>query len=140
MNDYVSYITIRRMRGPALLITVGVTALLDQFHILNYGQSWPLYLIVLGLWKLAENHAFSRAMEQGEYEAQRGYGPPAWATTPAATGPMGPVGPMGPISPMGSTGPIGGQAPSSTPAPSASQEQPGSSLLRLSAQSEEPRR
>lgn len=128
MNHYVSYITIRRMRGPALLITVGVTALLDQFHILNYGQSWPLYLIVLGLWKFAENNALSRAMEQGEYEAQSSYGRPAWATTPAATGPMGPA------------GPIGGQAASNASASPSSQEQSGSSLLRLSAQSEEPRR
>ena len=56
-----SYYVIRRIRGPIMLLTFGVTAVFDQWHILNYGRSWPLYLIVLGVLGLAERAALSRA-------------------------------------------------------------------------------
>lgn len=56
-----SYYLIRRIRGPLLLLTFGVTAVLDQWHILNYGRSWPLYLIVLGVLGLAERAALAQA-------------------------------------------------------------------------------
>ena len=39
------YILIRRLRGPAFLLLVGVNALLAQAHILGWGHSWPFYLI-----------------------------------------------------------------------------------------------
>ncbi len=48
------YILLRRIRGPIYLLTFGVTALLAEFHILSFGRSWPLYLIVAGLLALAE--------------------------------------------------------------------------------------
>ena len=34
------YILIRRLRGPAFLLLVGVIALLAQFGILSWGRSW----------------------------------------------------------------------------------------------------
>ena len=43
------YIFLQRIQGPAMLLTFGVCALLDQWGILNFGRSWPLYLIVLGI-------------------------------------------------------------------------------------------
>ncbi len=48
------YILIRRLRGPAFLLLVGVNALLAQAHILGWGHSWPFYLILAGLLLLAE--------------------------------------------------------------------------------------
>ena len=48
------YIMIRRLRGPAFLLLVGVNALLNEAHILSWGRSWPLYLILAGLLALAE--------------------------------------------------------------------------------------
>lgn len=60
------YILIRRLRGPAFLLLVGVIALLAQAGILSWGQSWPLFLILAGLLLLAE-----RAALAGE-----GYPPP----------------------------------------------------------------
>jgi hypothetical protein len=60
------YLLIRRLRGPAFLLLVGVIALLAQADILSWGQSWPLFLILAGLLLLAE-----RAALAGE-----GYPPP----------------------------------------------------------------
>jgi hypothetical protein len=53
------YILIRRLRGPAFLLLVGVIALLAQAHILDWGQSWPLYLILAGVLLLAERAALA---------------------------------------------------------------------------------
>ena len=53
------YILIRRLRGPAFLLLVGVNALLAQAHILGWGHSWPFYLILAGLLALAERAALA---------------------------------------------------------------------------------
>ena len=53
------YILIRRLRGPAFLLLVGVIAILAQFGILSWGRSWPLYLILAGVLLLAERAALS---------------------------------------------------------------------------------
>jgi hypothetical protein len=53
------YILIRRLRGPAFLLLVGVNALLAQAHILGWGRSWPFYLILAGLLLLAERAALA---------------------------------------------------------------------------------
>jgi hypothetical protein len=53
------YILIRRLRGPAFLLLLGVNALLAEAHILGWWQSWPLYLILGGVLLLAERAALS---------------------------------------------------------------------------------
>ena len=53
------YFLIRRLRGPAFLLLVGMNALLAQAHILGWGQSWPLYLILAGVLLLAERAALA---------------------------------------------------------------------------------
>jgi hypothetical protein len=53
------YILIRRLRGPVFLLLVGVNALLAEAHILRWGRSWPLYLILAGIFALAERAALS---------------------------------------------------------------------------------
>ncbi|MGA9063708.1 MAG: hypothetical protein WB341_18855 [Terracidiphilus sp.] len=53
------YILIRRLRGPAFLLLVGVIALLAQAHILGWDQSWPLFLILAGVLLLAERAALA---------------------------------------------------------------------------------
>jgi hypothetical protein len=60
------YMLIRRLRGPAFLLLVGIIALLAQAHILSWGHSWPLYLILAGVLALAERAAL----------AAEGYPPP----------------------------------------------------------------
>ena len=55
------YMFLHRITGPAMLLTFGICALLDQWGILNFGRSWPLYLIVLGVIKLAQRAALLTA-------------------------------------------------------------------------------
>lgn len=73
------YIMIRRLRGPAVLLLIGVMALLAQANILGWGQSWPLILILIGLLLLAERAAL----------AAGGYPPPPGTPWPNATQGMG---------------------------------------------------
>src|ERR1700677_4602516 len=56
-----TWLLIRRLRGPAFLILVGITALLNQWGVLSFGRSWPLYLILAGLLGLAERAAIAAA-------------------------------------------------------------------------------
>jgi hypothetical protein len=49
-----SWLLLRRLRGPAFLILVGITALLNQSGVLSFRRSWPLYLILAGVFGLAE--------------------------------------------------------------------------------------
>jgi hypothetical protein len=71
----VSYIFWRRIRGPVFLLTFGFTALLHQWHVLSFGRSWPLYLIVYGLLRLAEGSALLAAPPAPSYTPP-GYAPP----------------------------------------------------------------
>src|ERR1700721_3067563 len=54
-----SWLLIRRLRGPAFLILVGITALLNQWGVLSFTRSWPLYLILAGVLGLAERAAIA---------------------------------------------------------------------------------
>lgn len=77
------YILIRRLRGPAFLLLVGLIALLAQAHILSWGRSWPLYLILAGVLLLAERAAL----------AAEGYPPPPYPGTPySGVNPNAPAG------------------------------------------------
>ena len=53
------YILIRRLRGPAFLLLVGILALLNQADILTWGKSWPFFLILSGVLALAERAAMA---------------------------------------------------------------------------------
>jgi hypothetical protein len=50
-----------RLRGPAFLILVGITALLNQWGVLSFSRSWPLYLILAGVFGLAERARIAAA-------------------------------------------------------------------------------
>ena len=53
------YILIRRLRGPAFLLLVGVIALLHQADVLSWSHAWPLFLILMGVLLLAERAALA---------------------------------------------------------------------------------
>jgi len=65
------YVFLHRIKGPVMILVFGITALLDQWGVLNFGQSWPLYLIVLGVLMLAERAAWMQA--QSEMPPPAGY-------------------------------------------------------------------
>ena len=63
---------IRRLRGAAYLILVGVLALLNQWRILSWDKSWPLFLIMAGLLTLAERAAWTADIQ--DRQAAQAYG------------------------------------------------------------------
>ena len=69
------WLLVRRLRGPAYLLTFGLTALLNQWDVLSFGQSWPLYLIVAGALTLAERAALTSVPYAAPYGVP--YGEPA---------------------------------------------------------------
>ena len=42
------------IRGPILLITIGVLFAMHQAGVLQFSRTWPLIIIVIGLLKLIE--------------------------------------------------------------------------------------
>ncbi len=105
------YILIRRLRGPAFLLLVGVIALLSEAHILSWGRSWPLYLILAGVLLLAERAAL----------AAEDYPPPPYSSSPYSGGPY----PGAPY-PGSVSGSASGPADPNAPQPPA---QPGSAIV-----------
>jgi hypothetical protein len=81
------YILIRRLRGPAILLLIGVVALLHQMGVVEHGWHlfWPLLLILLGVLLLAERTAL----------ATEGYPAPPYPGGPYP-GPAGPIAPTTP--------------------------------------------
>jgi hypothetical protein len=42
------------IRGPVMLITLGVLLSIDHFGTVSFARTWPVLLIVFGIFKLAE--------------------------------------------------------------------------------------
>lgn len=76
-----SYILIRRLMGPSILLLLGIVALLSQAHIVHFAIFFPLLLILIGVIKLAERAAL--AVE--DYPPP----PPSWGQYPGPTGASG---------------------------------------------------
>lgn len=79
MNDDRQHVLVTAIRGPIILITIGVLFLLDKFTSLSFGQTWPVILIVVGALALAGGGRW-----RGRY-----YGPGGTTPGPGA-GPGGP--------------------------------------------------
>ena len=44
----------RAVRGPIILITLGILFAIDHFGAYSFGRTWPILIIVIGLMKLIE--------------------------------------------------------------------------------------
>ena len=55
------YILIRRLTGPAILLLIGIIALLHQADLVSWNLFVPLLLILIGVLKLAERAALAAA-------------------------------------------------------------------------------
>ena len=53
---------LQAIRGPILLITIGILFAIQQAGILAFSRTWPLIIIVIGLMKLFERMAMPRAV------------------------------------------------------------------------------
>lgn len=107
------YILIRRLTGPAVLLLLGIVALLNQAHVTGWGIFIPLLLILLGVLKLAERVALT-----GEEFPQGGpYGGGQYGGGPYSGGPYsgGPY--SGEVRPGGPTSYSGQSSTSIIPAP-----------------------
>jgi len=67
----------RALRGPLMLITVGVLFALNNFTPYRFDQTWPVILIVFGLLTLLRR-GFPR--ETPPFEQPYSYAPPAGST------------------------------------------------------------
>ena len=63
---------LRAIKGPVMMITVGVLFALDNFSPLSFHRTWPVLIVVVGLLSLGKrNPAF-----QGRVRYQATWGPP----------------------------------------------------------------
>jgi hypothetical protein len=46
---------VQAVRGPVMLIALGVLLAVDQNGPISFGRTWPALLILLGLFKLLEH-------------------------------------------------------------------------------------
>jgi len=55
------YIMIHHLRWPAILLLIGTLALMDQLNVIDHFWNWfwPLLLIMIGLFMLAERAALA---------------------------------------------------------------------------------
>jgi hypothetical protein len=74
----------RAIRGPVTLITVGVLFALQNFTPYDFGQTWPVLLIVFGLLSLL---ARTTAPQPAPPPPQYAWQPPAWQPQPSANQP-----------------------------------------------------
>ncbi len=92
------YILIHRLRGPAVLLLIGVLALMDHLELIHHFWSWfwPLLMITMGALMLAERAAianddsfpqqpFPGGPYPGQYPPYQGY-PGAGYPGPGYTG------------------------------------------------------
>ena len=48
---------LQAVRGPLMMITLGILLAIDHFGSFSFGRTWPLLVIVFGVLKLAERAA-----------------------------------------------------------------------------------
>ncbi len=69
------YILIRRLTGPAVLLLLGIIALLHEANLASWKLFLPLLLILIGVLKLAQRAALAAAGDEALYPGgyQGGY-------------------------------------------------------------------
>jgi len=77
----------RAVRGPVTLITIGGLFALQNFTRYDFGQTWPVLLIVFGLLSL-----LGRTMAPPPPPPQYAWQPPAWPVPPPFPGQPAPGG------------------------------------------------
>jgi len=80
-----NYMMIRRLRKPAIVLLIGVIALLAQLNVVDHFWEWfvPLLLIMLGVFMLSERAALAAG---GDYPQGQYAGGPPYAGPTAGVG------------------------------------------------------
>ena len=113
---------LRTIRGPILLITLGVLFALQNFADISFGKTWPVLLIVFGLLCLGRRPARPVPPAQGYNWPPRDYRPPYAPNPYAQPAPAEPPAHEGgPAPASGTSQPTGDQTvpPAGTPIPPA---------------------
>jgi hypothetical protein len=121
---------LRAVKGPVMMITIGVLFALDNFTPLSFGRTWPVLLVVVGVLSLGKTPPAARAKFQ--YQA---WGPPQPAT-PVPPAPPSPATPTPSGIPTSGPGTYRGSTYQGTPgAPSAARgsERPSENRERPAA-------
>ena len=79
---------LRAIRGPVIMITVGVLFALDNFTPFTFNRTWPVLLVVVGILNLGRGG--SRLRGKLRYQAQ--WGPPRPPFPPSTPTPPSPPG------------------------------------------------
>ena len=87
MNN--SYSVIRAIRGPIVLITLGVLFAVQNFTRFDFGQTWPVLLIVFGLLSLMQRGAAPPPPPPPKMPPPRPYTTTGYAQSPYAQPPAG---------------------------------------------------
>ena len=66
-----SIVLVRAIRGPVILITVGVLFAFDKFSAFRFSQTWPVLLIVIGLLSLGSGRRTRRSDSDASGEAPK---------------------------------------------------------------------
>jgi hypothetical protein len=77
---------VRAARGPVLLIILGSLFAIDHFGPYPFERTWPVLIIVVGLWKLVE-HLVGRSTPQYGFPAPPPYAGPGVPPPPPPGGP-----------------------------------------------------
>lgn len=78
MSRYMNGCTCERCKtrgymGPAILVTLGIILLLDQFNYIDFWRSAPVLLIVIGLVKILQGNASTEGHVSPPYLAYPQY-------------------------------------------------------------------
>ena len=65
---------LQSIRGPILLITLGILFAIHQAGVLSFSRTWPLLIIVIGIMKLLERSSGAAPAFQGEYPGRGAQG------------------------------------------------------------------
>jgi len=74
------------VRGPVMMITIGVLFAMHQAGVLSFSRTWPLILIVLGIMKLIERMVAPRVIYNQPPYPQAPYGQPPYPPPPPPPG------------------------------------------------------
>jgi hypothetical protein len=88
MNDQSQYL-LQSIKGPVIMITIGVLFAADRFTDYHFHQTWPVLLIVIGLMQLLAGRRRRPNYYPPPSPGGTGptpYAPPAPAAPPAAEG------------------------------------------------------
>jgi hypothetical protein len=121
------YILIRRLRGPAVLLLIGVLALMDESGAISHfwGWFWPLLMILMGVLLLAERAAMANEEDFPPAPYQGGGYP---GTSYPGTGYQG-TGYQGAPYQAPYQGSYGGVNPNAQPGTAQPSEQPGTAIV-----------